>query len=235
MIYFAIALLVGLAVFGIFTAIFSPVAAIAPAVIAFLAAYLVLAQRAMKEVSRISELAQKQMMSQKIDQAVETFRSGLPIARKQFLVGPILHANIGTLLYIKKDFEGARPHLEAGFGRHYLAMAMLGAYRFKKGDQAGMRKAFEKATRHGKKDAITWAVWAWCEDKLGHRDEAMKVLARGVEANPSDQRLKGSLQALQNNKRLRMRAYAPQFYQFHLEPPPPEFAPGGRRVVFQRR
>lgn len=235
MIYFAIALLVGLAVFGIFTAIFSAVAAIVPALIAFLATYLVLAQRAMKEVGRISELAQKQMMAQKIDQAIETFQSGLPIAKKQFLVGPILHANIGTLLYVKKDFEGARPHLEKGFARNYLAMAMLGAYRFKKNDLAGMREAFEKAVKHGKKDAITWAVWAYCEDKLGHREEAMKVLARGVEANPSEERLKSSLQALQNNKRLRMRSFAPQFYQFHLEPPPPEFAPGGRRVIYQRR
>src|SRR5690606_7677461 len=137
------------------------------------------------------------------------------------------HANIGTLLYLKRDFEGARPHLEAGFPRNYLAMAMLGAYRFRKGDVEGMRKAFETAVKHGKKDPITWAVYAFCEDKLGNRDRAMRILGRGVAANPSDERLKSNLQALQNNKRLKMRVFAPQFYQFHLEAPPPEFT-GGR-------
>ena len=235
MINLVISLLVGLGVFGIFTAIFSAVAAIAPALIAFAAAYLVLAQRAMKVVTRISEQAQKEMMAQKVDRALETFRSGLPLAKKQFLVGPILHANIGTLLYVKRDFEGARPHLEQGFSRNYLAKAMLGAYRFKKGDIEGMTKAFEIAVKHGKKDGLVWAVYAWCLDKLGKRDEAMKVLSRAVETNPSDERLKTNLQALQNNKKLKMRAFAPQFYQFHLEPPPPEYAGGGRRVMYQRR
>ena len=235
MINLGISLLVGLGVFAIFTAIFSPLAAILPGVIGALATYVVLAQRAMKEIGRISEQAQKEMMAQKLDRALDTFKSGLPLAKKQFLVGPILHANIGTLLYVKRDFEAARPHLEQGFSRNYLAKAMLGAYLFKTGgDVEQMRKAFETAVKHGKKDALSWAVYAYCLDRLGKRDEAMKVLGRGVEANPSDERLKSNLLALQNNKKLKMRAFAPQFYQFHLEAPPPEFT-GGRRVVYQRR
>lgn len=235
MINLGIALLVALVVFGIFTVAFSALAAIAPALIAFLAAYVILAQKAMRQVTRISEQAQKEMMAQKLDRALETFRSGLPLAKKQFLVGPILHANIGTLLYVKRDFEAARPHLEQGFSRNYLAKAMLGAYLFKKGDVEGMKKAFELAVKHGKKDGLTWAVYGYCLERLGRREEAMAVFGRGVQANPSDERLKSNLQALQNNKKLKMRLFAPQFYQFHLEAPPPEFSPGGRRVVYQRR
>ncbi|WP_373045039.1 tetratricopeptide repeat protein [Vulgatibacter sp.] len=236
MINLGISLLVGLGVFGIFTAIFSPLAAILPGLIAFAATYVVLAQRAMKEIGRISEQAQKEMMAQKLDRALDTFRSGFPLAKRQFLVGPILHANVGTLLYVKRDFEAARPHLEQGFSRNYLAKAMLGAYLFKKGADVGeMKKAFETAVKHGKKDGLVWAVYAYCLEKLGRKDEAMQVLARGVEANPSDERLKSNLTALQNNKKLKMRAFAPQFYQFHLEAPPPEFSGGGRRVVYQRR
>ncbi len=236
MINLGISLLVGLGVFAIFAAIFSPLAAILPGILFALGAYVVLAQRAMKEVGRISEQAQKEMMAQKLDRALETFRSGLPLAKKQFLVGPILHANIGTLLYVKRDFEAARPHLEQGFSRNYLAKAMLGALVFKTGgDVAKMKKEFETAVKHGKKDGLVWAVYAYCLERLGKRDEALKVLGRGVEANPTDERLKTNLTALQNNKKLKMRAFAPQFYQFHLEPLPPEYTAGGRRVVYQRR
>jgi hypothetical protein len=33
-----------------------------------------------------------------------------------------------------------------------------------------------------------------------------------------------------------MKAFSPEWYQFHLEKPPPDLGPGGgRRVVFQRR
>jgi hypothetical protein len=96
-----------------------------------------------------------------------------------------------------------------------------------------MTKAFETAVKYGKKDAMIWAVYAWCLENSGKRADAMKVLARGVQANPSDERIKSNLLALQNGKRMKMKAYAPQFYLFHLEAPPPEM--GGRRVVYQRR
>lgn len=235
MINLGISLLVGCGVFAVFAAIFSSYAAILPGILGFLATYVVLAQRVMKQVNDLTARAQKEMMAQKFDRALETFRSGLPLAKKQFLVGPILHANIGTLLYVKGEFEAARPHLEQGFARNYLAKAMLAAYRFKKGDVEGMKKEFETAVKHGRKDGLIWGVYAYCLEKLGDRDGAMKVLARGVEANPKDERLKSNLQAIQNNKRLRMKAFGPAFYQFRLEPPPPEFLPGGRRVVYQRR
>jgi hypothetical protein len=55
-----------------------------------------------------------------------------------------------------------------------------------------------------------------------------------VEANPSDDKLKAAQTTLQNDKRLRMRAFEPLWWQFGLEQPPAQFS-GGRRVQFQRR
>jgi Flp pilus assembly protein TadD len=187
-------------------------------------------------MNSLNERAQKEMSAQRVDRAIEVLRSGFPMARRQFLVGPVLHANVGSILYMKQDFEAARPHLEQGYARNYMAKAMLACYHFKQKDLPHMREAFELAVKHGKKDGLTWSVYAYCLEKLGERDEAMKVLSRAVEANPSDERLKSNLLALQNRKRMKMRAYGVQFYQFHLEPLPPEMGGGGgRRVIWQRR
>jgi hypothetical protein len=60
-----------------------------------------------------------------------------------------------------------------------------------------------------------------------------------VKANSSDEKLKSSLQALQNGKKLKLgKLYGEQWFQFFLERPPPEFAGGGfrgggRRVIYR--
>jgi hypothetical protein len=67
-------------------------------------------------------------------------------------------------------------------------------------------------------------------------DKAMKVLARAVEQNPSDEKLKGALSALQNDKRMKMSAWEPAWWQFHLEPPPVQQQvqfQGGRRARYR--
>lgn len=246
MINFVLSILIGLAAFGVFTAFFPVWAAIAPGLIAFLAAYIVFTNRAMKQVNAISAQAQKEMQAQKIDRAIDTLKKGFALEKKQFLVGPLMHANLGTLLYAKGDFEAARPHLEASdkwgwatrtlLGGNYAVLrAMVASQAFRTKRYDDMRKAFESAVRQGKKDSLVWSLYAYCLSKIGARDEAMQVLGRAAQANPSDERIKANLLALQNNKRMKMKAYTPQFYQFHVEAPPPELTGAGRRVVWQRR
>ena len=65
-------------------------------------------------------------------------------------------------------------------------------------------------------------------------------IARAVKANASDEKLKASLQALQNGKKLKLgKLYGEQWFQFHLERMPPELAGpafrGGKRAVYGRR
>ena len=59
-------------------------------------------------------------------------------------------------------------------------------------------------------------------------------MARTVEANPSEEKLKGGLTALQNDKKLKMKPYEPMWWQFGLENPPLQQM-GGRQVRFERR
>ena len=79
-----------------------------------------------------------------------------------------------------------------------------------------------------------WATYAWCLLQLKQADKALSVMARAVAANPSDEKLKSGMQALQNDKNFKMKPYEPLWWQFGLENPPlPQ--PGGRQVRFQRR
>jgi hypothetical protein len=73
--------------------------------------------------------------------------------------------------------------------------------------------------------------------QLKDKDSAQQVLARGVEASPTDEKLKSALTSLQNDKRLKMRAWEPMWWQFGLELPPMPVmgGGGGRRVQYVRR
>ena len=152
-----------------------------------------------------------------------------------------LHSQIGVLRYVRQDFAGAQPHLEKSFSRHGIARAMLALTHYRKKDLAGMRKVFEDAAKDNKKEGLVFATWAWVEEKEGNHDQAIGILARGLKANPSDEKLKSAAQALQNDKRLKLgKLYGEQWFQFHLEQMPqqmmsPAGGRGGRRIVYQRR
>jgi hypothetical protein len=101
-----------------------------------------------------------------------------------------------------------------------------------------MEKSFEVAVDAGKKESLMWAAYAWCLTQNKESEKAIKVLARGVEANPSDEKLKKALAALQNDKRLKMSPWEPMWWQLGLEQPvapQPHFGGPGRRRGFMRR
>jgi predicted Zn-dependent protease len=109
---------------------------------------------------------------------------------------------------------------------------MQGAVLYQRKDFPGMEKAFEDAVKHGKKEGLMWAAYAWCLTQTKETEKAIKVLGRGVEANPSDDKLKKALAALQNDKRLKMSAWEPMWWQLGLEAPSapqPQFMGGANR------
>ena len=70
------------------------------------------------------------------------------------------------------------------------------------------------------------------------KDKALKVLARAVETNPTDEKLKASLTQLQNDKRLKMKPYEPHVVAVRPRGPTlPTMGGGGggRRVQFINR
>lgn len=218
-----------------------------PGTIAFAAAYLLLARRIGNKLQALMGTVQKELQGQptsqkeaqaRVERAIKTLETGLVYEKWQFLVGPEIHSQIGMLKYMSKDLDGAKVHFAKASPRNYMAKAMEGALYYQRKDFPSMKKSFEAAVTAGKKEPLMWAVYAWCLAQNKEKDAAVKVLARGVEANPSDEKLKNSLSALQNDKRLKMKPYEPMWWQFGLETPPPQMlggGGGGRRVQFSPR
>jgi tetratricopeptide (TPR) repeat protein len=222
---------------------FSLLAGLIPGVLAFFAAFVLLARRVAMKVQALMQTVQKELSQapanvkdrqQKVDRAVKTLEEGLAFRRWQFFIAGEIEAQIGMLKYMTRDFAGAEPHLQRAGPRNAMAFALLGALAYQRKEYPKMRESFERAVKAGRKEAIIWAAYAWCLNQLKENDDAIKVLARAVETNPSDEKLKAGLTALQNNKRLKMKPYEPLWWQFGLEQPPVEFT-GGRQVRFQRR
>lgn len=242
MINLAISLAVGLAVLlGIRLGTdFGWVGSILPGVVAAAAAYLLLARRTSKQLERIFDAMQKDLQGQKFEKAIQTLQSGFALAPWQFLVASQLHSNIGILHYIRQSFDQALPHLEKSFSRNWIARGMLGTTLYRRKDVAGARKVFDDAVKVSKKEGVLWSVYAWILEDAGEHEQAIAVLGRAVAANASDEKLKASLQALQNGKKLKLgKLYGEQWYQFHLERIPPELMGpgfrGGKRAVYGRR
>jgi len=217
------------------------VGSVLPGLLALVVAYFLLARRSWKKLEALFAAVQKELMAQRIDKAIQTLQGGFALSPWQFLVASQLHSQIGVLRYIRQDFDGALPELKESFSRHAVARAMLALCLYRKRDLEGMREVFESAVKENKKEGLLFATYAWIEEKEGRHDAAIAVLARGLKANPADEKLKAAMQALQNNKKMKLgKLYGEQWFQFHLERVPPEFASppgsrGGRRVVFQRR
>jgi tetratricopeptide (TPR) repeat protein len=217
---------------------FGLAAAIFPGVLAVVIAYFVLARRTWKKLEALFEAMQREVQAQKFDKAVQTLQGGFVLAPWQFLVASQLHSNIGILLYLRQDLEAALPHLEKSFSRNWIARGMLGVARYRKRDLEGARKVLDDAVKANKKEGVLWSAYAWVLEKENRHDEAITLLSRAVAANASDEKLKASLQALQNGKKLKLgKLYGEQWFQFMLERPPPEYAGagfrGGRRALYR--
>ncbi|MCE9671105.1 tetratricopeptide repeat protein [Myxococcus stipitatus] len=234
-----VALLVKLAGFSLW-------AGLVPGLIAMVIAFILLARRVAARIQALMTTVQQDLQSQptsqkdaqgRVERAVKTLEKGLVYDKWQFMVGPEIHAQIGMLKYMVKDLDGAKSHFDKSSSRNYMAKAMEGALYYQRKDFAAMKGAFEAAVKSGKKESIVWAVYAWCLLQNKEKDEAQRVLARGVEENPKDERLKTSLSQIQNDKRLKMKPYEPMWWQFGLEAPPPMMPPmgGGRRMQFTTR
>ncbi|HSM94063.1 MAG TPA: hypothetical protein VLT47_14390 [Anaeromyxobacteraceae bacterium] len=234
----AAGLAVGLAV--ALTTQLGAVAAIIPGLVVAVAAYLVLVRRSWKQLEAIFDGVQKELQAQRVDKALQLLQSGFRLAPWQFLVASQLHSNIGILHFVKGNDEAALPHLEKSFTRNWIARAMLGVAKYRARDLAGMTRVLDEAVKVNKKEGLLWQVYAWILEKEGRHADAVSLLGRAVDANPADEKLKTSLQALQNDKKLKLgKLYAEQWFQFRLEAVPqnlmmPGYRPG-RRAIFRPR
>ena len=232
---------------GIKLAGFSLWAGLIPGTIVFLGVLVVLGRRTFMQLQAVvtqvqaelsSMTANKKEQAAKADKAIKMLEAALPLGRWQFLIESEVYGQIGMIKYLFKDYDGALVALQKASVRNYFAKAMQAAIFYQRKDYGQMKASFEDAVKHGNKESLMWAAYAWCLTQLKENENALKVIARGVEANPSDEKLKKALTALQNDKRLKMSPWEPMWWQLGLETPPmqqAQFMGGGRRRGFMRR
>lgn len=205
---------------------------IAPGLITAIGAYIFLARRIFKKVQDLASEAQQLAQgaqspkSRNIDQAVKTLKQGYDYAKWQFLVQSQIDAQIGTILYSAQKFDQAENYLKGAIAKNWVAKTMLGTLYYKKKKFDKMEEAFEEAVVANKKQALAWNIYAYCLWKSRKRDKAIEVLNRALE-KIDDERTESNLKALKNNRRMKMRKWGGQWYQFHLDKPPQKQMRGG--------
>ncbi len=239
----ALAIAAGVLVFVLLAAtrLLSPFEAIAPAVLVVFLAYYLLARRTFKKVEAVFTDASKslQSMPPRLELAISTLEKGYAFVPWQFGVRSQVDTQIGVIHFLQKDFKKAQPYLERSLTMgHWMGGAMLGVIYYKRKENDAMRKTFDTVVKRAKGQGLAWNLYAYLLLQLGDREAAQKLLAEAVKKTKNDAKVKDALLAVQNNKKINMRSYKEQWYQFHLETPPPQqapFMPGGRLTKADRR
>ena len=217
---------------------FGWVAVIVPGVLAAAIAYVALNLRAQKRLSARIEAAVAEAQARRFDRAIQMAKGALAMSPWLFGTQAAVSALIGQFLWWKGDNEAALPYLEAAPAGQWPARVMLGVARWRKRDLEGMKKIFEETLkgRGNRKQGLLWCAYAWLLEKEDQHEEAVRVLARGAGANPSDEKLKSALQSVQNGKKLKVGKLYMEWYNFGVEAPPQMMPPGfrpGRRAIYR--
>jgi hypothetical protein len=156
---------------------------------------------------------------------IERWRWWVPMLRVQ------LNGQIGYLYYMQKKWKEAEPVLLKSSPRQGLTYAMLAAIQHRRKQYDTCRATMEVVVRHTKKDAFLWNLYAWMLSEQDLVADAIRVLHRALEQVPTDERTRKNLEALQNGKPMKMRAFELMWYQFHFETPPPMMRTPGGQIV----
>jgi tetratricopeptide (TPR) repeat protein len=128
-----------------------------------------------------------------------------------------IRLQIGAMEYAAGNLDEAIPELRRSSARPWDGRALLGCAYYKQKDDDQMTRAFEQAVSAGKKDGLSWTVYAWCLSSRGKRDEALAVLERGLKVLPSDERIQANVEALRENKKMKVAPYGERWSQFMLD------------------
>ena len=193
-------------------------------------------QRAQSNANPQAMKRAQQAMGQKSDAAVEMLKSALQYSEWQAGSHSSINAQIGMVIFSNEIFQamqnkpnklaeaipyldaslvkGARANFMQGLWHAWLRLAVC-EHRINK-DFSRIKEIMETILAVAKKESFAWATYAWFCSHYKERDQAIEVLARGVEAS-SDSKLKDLLQAVQNNKALKLGEYGNQWWGLGLE------------------
>ena len=187
------------------------------AIVTFFLLYFLMTRFIMKKIGVLMESAQRDLQAGRAAKAVKALQGGFKYAKWQFYIKGQLNAQIGTILYLKRDFNEAFDYLQKGFVRHWVAMGMLGICYMKRNKPEKMRDTFDKATAASRKEPMIWNLYAYCLEKIGQKDRAIAVMEKGIKKVGGNDTLQENLDLLKAGKKMKMQEFGDLWYQFHLE------------------
>ena len=232
-----IALAIGAVIFALIASLFSVVGAILPAIVAAVLAFFVISRRLSKKLEASMKLLQDDLVRGNIDAAISRLKAlQKRYGKWQFFFSSTIDGQIGSIYYVKGQYQKAKPFLERSFVRHWVARAMLALIYYRERKMAKMDEIFENTTRYVKKAGLLWSLWAYCVWRNGDTERAINLLNKGkTYLHEADPNLTQNLLSLQNDKRMKMKAYGEQWYQFQLELSPQQTQMKQGRVRFKNR
>ncbi len=193
-----------------------PVVAVV-SIIGFFLPFIIIVKVVMKKVEVVMMAAQRDVQANRADKAIASLQSGFKYGAWQFYVKEQIYSQIGSIQYLKRDFNEAIPNLEKGFVRNWVSMAMLAIAYMKKNKTTKMVQTFDKAISGSRKEPMLYALYAFCLEKIGERSKAIAVLEKGLKKTAADERLQENIDLLQAGKKMKMKDFGDIWYQFHLE------------------
>ncbi len=190
---------------------------VAVAIVGFFLPFILIVRVVMKKVEALMMSAQQDFMANRAEKAVASLKAGLKYGQWQFYVKQQIFSQIGSILYMKRDFNEAVPYLEKGFVRNWVSMAMLAIAYMKKNKNTKMVETFNKAVSGAAKEPMIYALYAFCLDKTGDRQKGISILEKGLKKTANDERLQENIELLQAGKKMKMKGFGDMWYQFHLE------------------
>ncbi len=171
-----------------------------------------------KKLMDILEHAGRDLQAQRFEKSIREMKDALRYGSWQLYVTAQINSQIGTAYYIRRDFSNAFPYLEKAFFKNWVAMAMLAISYMKRQKRDKMEQTFEKAVQWNGKESLLWNLYAYClAEESGDKTKAITILEKGLKKLPGDSHLVENLENLKAGRKMKMRSFGDQWYQFHLE------------------
>lgn len=189
-------------------------------VLAFVAAWILIARRLGVLLQPAMSRVQQQIQAGHWDAAMQSLEEMLPLGKWVPMLRGQLLAQMGMLAWHGNKKEKALQLLEGASLRAPDARLLLACILFKNGDTARALSVLQVAGAVNKKHALLHNTWAWMLHKSERNDEAQTVLAAFLKRDPGNEPSKDNMLRIQNRTRMTMQAFDMQWYALGLEQPP---------------
>ena len=196
------------------------VAGFVPGAIALLIAYFLLARRTGNQFRVVAERAAEEFQNGRFEPGLRLMESCLDLSKWQFGIAGQVHGQIGMLMYMQRKWPEARAHLAKAWGRDWRARSMLAALEHRQGNKEKALERMDELKGHGGKDPVFWALYAYFAVESKKRDLALAMINEGLKKCENSPGPMGLQKAIANKKKLKMKAFAPTWYQYFPEQMP---------------